>query len=362
VTGACVIEHSLYFVLGFCLATLLALAVLPAFWRRAYRLTRREVEATLPLSPREIAAERDQLRAKFAVERLQMEQKINEVSVKRHEDMKQTGQKTVTIAELDNTIHARNNAIQALTTTREQQTALQNVTQSALEDVRSNLAQRTSDLQTLTGIANLTQSELDAATALSEKLAGEIIALKANMAAQFKRVEELSAVARKFKEQSKNNFEEARISERKLRDSEKDRSILARRLETAEELATKRDTALAERDQRLSVLQEKTISITSIAKELDAARKEEARKLAQSEALLRAREEAITRVREDSALTARDLTKTIDKIRADRQKLQSELSEARAKSAILQRELNSLKRLSSVSDLRIQKPKENTIK
>jgi hypothetical protein len=119
-----VIEQSLYFALGFFLATLLALAVLPAFWRRAYRLTRSEIEATLPLSPREIAAERDQLRAKFSVERYQLEQQIADVRNKRHEDMKATGQKTIIIAERDDTIQSKIEDITALSTVRAQQDEL----------------------------------------------------------------------------------------------------------------------------------------------------------------------------------------------------------------------------------------------
>jgi chromosome segregation ATPase len=361
VSGACVIEHSLYFFLGFFLATLLALAVLPAFWRRAYRMTRREVEATLPLSPREIAAERDQLRAKFAVERLQMEQKITAIGEKRHQDMKMTGEKTVKIADLDETVSSRIADINALTIVRQQQDALLSQTQKTLDQVQTDLAARTQEYETITAVAERRKSELEASTTLAQNQAQELTALKSNMEAQFQRMEEISSAARGFRDDARKNLEEAKSTERRLRDSEKDRAILGRKLEGADELATKRDTAIAERDIKLSTVQEKLASVTSVAKEIDAAYKQEMRKANQLEALLKVREETITRTREEAAETARDLTKTIEKIRTDRHKLQSDLSEARAKAANLQRELNALKRLSSVSDLRVPKAKGNII-
>jgi chromosome segregation ATPase len=357
-----VIEHSLYFALGFFFAALLALAVLPAFWRRAYRLTRREVEATLPISTREIAAERDQLRAKFAAERFQMEQQIAAISAKRHQDMKATGEKVIKIAALDDTIVAKSSDISALTTVRKQLDDALVQTQQELEHTNARLLQKTTELESLMTVAQRRQAELDVSSALANNQAQEISTLKANMSAQFQRIEEISSAARNFREEAKKNLESIKAHERTSRELEKDRAILTRKLEVADELASKRDAAIVERDIKLSSLQEKLTHVTSVAKEIDAAYKQEMRKAGQLEALLKVREETITRVREDSSETARDLTKTIEKIRTDRHKLQSDLSEARAKAALLQRELNALKRLSSVSDLRVPRAKENTLK
>lgn len=61
------IEISLYFALGFLIATLMALLLMPAVWRRAVRLTRRQIEATTPLTRAEILADRDQIAAEYAV-------------------------------------------------------------------------------------------------------------------------------------------------------------------------------------------------------------------------------------------------------------------------------------------------------
>lgn len=68
------IESTLFFVLGFLAASLGALMIAPAIWRRAVRLTERRIEDTKPLTIAEIRADRDMLRAEFArhVRRLEL--------------------------------------------------------------------------------------------------------------------------------------------------------------------------------------------------------------------------------------------------------------------------------------------------
>lgn len=67
----------LYFALGFLSAVFLAVLIAPAVWRRAVMLTRRRIEASVPLTTDEIRAEHDGLRARHAIEvrRLEMELK-----------------------------------------------------------------------------------------------------------------------------------------------------------------------------------------------------------------------------------------------------------------------------------------------
>jgi DNA polymerase III delta prime subunit len=60
-------------VLGACLAGLVALAILPAIWRRAVRLTRQAVEATSPMTHTDVRAEISSLRASHALEQRRLE-------------------------------------------------------------------------------------------------------------------------------------------------------------------------------------------------------------------------------------------------------------------------------------------------
>lgn len=71
------IEAVMYAAIGFLTATLFALLILPAVWRRAVRLTRRRVEGAIPVTLAEIQADKDQLRAEFAVETRRLEGEVD---------------------------------------------------------------------------------------------------------------------------------------------------------------------------------------------------------------------------------------------------------------------------------------------
>ena len=60
-------QSSLVFILGFLSAGLIALIVAPMVWRRAVALTRKRIEASMPLTQAEIQADKDRMRAEFAM-------------------------------------------------------------------------------------------------------------------------------------------------------------------------------------------------------------------------------------------------------------------------------------------------------
>ena len=72
----------MYFVLGLLAAGLLALALTPAVWRRAHRLARARVESSLPMSLGEVQAEKDQLRASFAMSARRLELEVADLKEK----------------------------------------------------------------------------------------------------------------------------------------------------------------------------------------------------------------------------------------------------------------------------------------
>lgn len=83
------------FGLGFLLASLCALTILPTVNARAGRLARRRIEATLPVSVSEVVAERDHLRAEFAVVQRRLERKAEAIAARRHADMAAIGTRTM---------------------------------------------------------------------------------------------------------------------------------------------------------------------------------------------------------------------------------------------------------------------------
>ena len=84
------IQSVFFLLLGFLSATLLALMIAPAVWRRAVALTKKRIEASVPLSTNELRAEKDQVRADSAVSIRRLEIKIkslNEVSVEQKKEL-----------------------------------------------------------------------------------------------------------------------------------------------------------------------------------------------------------------------------------------------------------------------------------
>jgi chromosome segregation ATPase len=73
------IQSILLFALGFLSAGFLALMIAPAVWRRAVTLTRRRIEASVPLTMNEIQADKDRLRAEFAMQARRLEMTVKEL-------------------------------------------------------------------------------------------------------------------------------------------------------------------------------------------------------------------------------------------------------------------------------------------
>lgn len=71
-----VIEYIMYFALGFFAAGLIALAIGPAIWNRAVRLTRRRIEAATPVTLSEFRADKDKLRAEHAIAIRRLEMRV----------------------------------------------------------------------------------------------------------------------------------------------------------------------------------------------------------------------------------------------------------------------------------------------
>ena len=107
------IEPIMIFALGFLSSALLALLILPAVNRRAERLARRRQEALLPLSAVELAAERDHLRAEFAVAAHRLEQRVERLVVEKAAALEESGRRAFRIAELEKELASHMAAIAA---------------------------------------------------------------------------------------------------------------------------------------------------------------------------------------------------------------------------------------------------------
>ncbi|RVU17412.1 hypothetical protein [Methylobacterium oryzihabitans] len=108
------IESVMIFALGFLSAGLLALLVLPALNARAERLARRRVEALFPMSIAELNAEKDHLRAEFAVVQRRLERQVEAARAERHAEMEEMGRQTMRVGVLAGEVEQREIRVSAL--------------------------------------------------------------------------------------------------------------------------------------------------------------------------------------------------------------------------------------------------------
>ena len=106
------IDIGLYVALGFLVASLLALMVAPAFWRRAVRLTKRRIEMTMPMSAADIQADKDQLRAEFAIELRRVEVALERAKDKAARELVEANKRRVEISEIKTDLESARGRLQ----------------------------------------------------------------------------------------------------------------------------------------------------------------------------------------------------------------------------------------------------------
>jgi hypothetical protein len=92
------IEWLMFGAFGFLLGCLLALMLAPPLWNRAVKLTTRKLEATMPMSLNDIQADKDQLRAEFAIELRKVEVALDKAKEKATRELIEANKRRVEIA------------------------------------------------------------------------------------------------------------------------------------------------------------------------------------------------------------------------------------------------------------------------
>jgi hypothetical protein len=106
------IEWLMFGALGFLLGCLLALMLAPPLWNRAVKLTTRKLEATMPMSLNDIQADKDQLRAEFAIELRKVEVALDKAKEKAARELIEANKRRVEIAMLNSDLAAAKSQLQ----------------------------------------------------------------------------------------------------------------------------------------------------------------------------------------------------------------------------------------------------------
>jgi chromosome segregation ATPase len=168
------IEPIMYLAIGFLVSMLFGLMIVPLVHNRAVRLTTKRLEAATPLSMAEIQADKDQLRAEFAMSARRLEMSVDQLRNKTTSQLAELGKKSdainrmkIELGEKSATIfslEAREKAIKDQMRATEEEfaakTQLLRGAETALIDKQAELAKLNSDLSDKSMMAESRQVEL----------------------------------------------------------------------------------------------------------------------------------------------------------------------------------------------------------
>jgi chromosome segregation ATPase len=182
------IEPIMFIGIGFLVAGLLVIGAIPMVHARAVRLTQRRLEAMTPMSMAEIHADKDQLRAEFAMSTRRLEMSVDQMKAKTSTQLAELGKKSEAVGRLKLELgekaaallgaEARVNSLtEELQTSQNELTAKTGMlrqTENALANTTAELARLTGQLNDSSMKADSQRVELISLLAQAEVLKGQV--------------------------------------------------------------------------------------------------------------------------------------------------------------------------------------------
>jgi chromosome segregation ATPase len=184
-----VIESIMYIGIGFLIDGLFVIGVIPLVHARAERLTARRMEALNPLSMAEIQADKDQLRADFAMSTRRLEMNVEQLKVKNTNHMTEIVKKSEAIGRLKLELGEKITALFVLESKEKQ-------LMNELQGFKSDLSSKSASLTEAESVLSDTQAELAQVTVNyreisvnAERQHVELVALRAQAEALRRKVQ-----------------------------------------------------------------------------------------------------------------------------------------------------------------------------
>ncbi|HUI95248.1 MAG TPA: hypothetical protein VLX44_05815 [Xanthobacteraceae bacterium] len=324
------IEAIMYFGIGFLCASLLGLVIIPLIHNRAVRLTHRRLEATTPLSIAELQADKDQLRAEFAMSTRRLELSVEQLKARSTGQLSEIGKKAEAIALLKSDLDEKNAAILGLEAReralREQISSTEqehDAKASALHETELALADKVATLEKAT-------SERDEHRLTSDAQRVEITALRTQIDALKMQLDRYEQDVRDTADRLARERSDADATGKELSHARGKAENLGNRVDQLERQVVAQATdaeSLARRAQDLEArLAEREHAVDQLHAELAAARNVEAG------------------LRAEAASTDGRHRESAETVRADNARLQVALARASDERARLEQDLSAMKR------------------
>jgi chromosome segregation ATPase len=329
------VEPIMYLAIGFLVSMLFGLMIVPLVHNRAVRLTTRRLEAATPLSMAEIQADKDQLRAEFAMSARRLEMSVDQLKNKTTSQLAELGKKSdainrmkIELGEKNATIfalEAREKAVKdQLRATEEEfaaKTEALRTAEAALNDKKAELTRLTGELSDRSQMAESRQAELVTVRAQIDTLKNRVGEAEGEFAATQKRLEqqrgESSTATRELTEardRVENLSQRVTDLDRQLIIQVKEAEMLGSRVSDLENRLATQGKLLAERDYENNQLRK----------------------------LNEAAERTATELRDELAATNSGKSPMIEKLRTEKAAAEEQLRVARDERAKLQRDLNAM--------------------
>jgi chromosome segregation ATPase len=326
------VEPIMYLAIGFLVSMLFGLMIMPLVHNRAVRLTTKRLEAATPLSMAEIQADKDQLRAEFAMSARRLEMSVEQLKNKTSSQLAELGKKSDAINRLKIELGEKNAAIFSLEARekalKDQLRATEEEFSSKTQSLR-NAEQLLTDKQTEMGKLN---SELSQRSMTAESRQVELLAVRSQIDALQNRVNDAE--------------KEVAASQQRLTDHRNEAEIATRELSNARGKVENLSGRVGDLDRQLVVQTKETELLSTRVNDLENRLALQGKILAEREYennLLRQQVETARqteqKLREDMMSGAGN-SAAVEKLRAEKASLEEQLTTARDERAKLQRDIN----------------------
>jgi chromosome segregation ATPase len=314
--ASAMIEAVMYAGLGFLAASLLALVTIPLIHARAVRLTIRRLEAATPLSMAEIQADKDQLRAEFAMSTRRLEISVEQLKSKTTSQLAELGKKT-----------------------------------DAINRLKRELDEQTASIVALEAGDKALNEQLNVTAAQLSKLAPDVNAWGVAGGSQQIEIISLKTQVENFKSQITGLEREVREAEKRLAQTQRDAAAATTELTAERGQGVRLGTRVAQLEHQLSAQVAQAEDLSGRVTDLQAQLAHEVKRVAERERERdRLRQELATvrqteaDLRQQLATTDRRQSLTTDALATEKALLESQLDRAREERAQLQQELATMTR------------------
>jgi chromosome segregation ATPase len=331
------IEPAMYLGIGFLVASLFGLIFIPLVHARAVRLTMRRMEAATPLSMAEIQADKDQLRAEFAMSTRRLEMSVEQLKAKSTSQLAELGKKNDAINRLKLELGEKSATIFALEAREKALKDQMKATEDELSVKTLGLHETERSLSDKQAEMTRLSSDLGDRTATTEAQRVELISLKTQIEALKIRIGDYERDIKKTEDRLDKEREEASAATLNLNEERGKVQNLGKRV--------------AELEQHLQAQTTEAEALGKRVAELDDRVADQGRLLAERDYecdRLRTEVENARRtgfhLREELNSASAQNRELIQNLTAEKEVLQKEFERANGERAKLQSELAAMKR------------------